>query len=62
MGRYLPVLVYVLAALAVLFIAGAGASGSVRGALRYMRMWFVNVIGLVLVALVVGLLLAGISW
>lgn len=56
--RYLPVLIYVLASLAVLFIAGAGASGSVRGALRYMRTWFGVVLGMALAALVLGIALA----
>ena len=61
MDRYLPVFVYLLAALAVLCIAGLGAAGSVRGMVRYLRMWFVQVALLVLVALLGALLLNGIT-
>lgn len=56
--KFLPVLIYVLAALAVLFLAGAGASGSVRGAVRYMRTWFGVVMVMVLAALLLSIALA----
>lgn len=61
MDRFLPVLVYALAVLAVLCLAGLGAAGNLRGMVRYLRMWFVQVALLVLAALVLGLFLVGIS-
>jgi len=56
MGSYLPVLWFVVGAVAVLAVAGLGAAGNWRGALRFMRTWFVQVMALV----AAGLLLAAV--
>jgi hypothetical protein len=60
MSQYLPVLVYVLAATAVLFIAGLGAAGTRRGAVRYMKVWAQVVLTLVGAAAVIALAVGGI--
>lgn len=58
MGQYLPLVWFLLAAFAVLALAGLGAGGSVRGALRYMRHWsrviVITVAAAALIWLVVG--------
>jgi hypothetical protein len=51
MSRFLPVLFYTLAAVAVLVLAGIGAAGNLRGMVRYLRTWFVLTIVLMLAAM-----------
>lgn len=51
MGRFLPVVYFALAALAVLMVAGLGAAGNWRGAWRYVKTWFLAVLVMVLGAL-----------
>jgi hypothetical protein len=56
MSRYLPVVWFVLAAVAVLLLAGLGAAGSWRGARRYVRDWGRVMIGTLVVAAVLFLI------
>lgn len=58
MSRYFPVLWYVIAAACVLVLAGFGASGTLRGALRYVGIWAKLVIGTMAVAAVLWLVIA----
>lgn len=61
MSRYLPLGLYFVALLAVLWLAGFVASGSWRGALRYMRLWFKHVAGLVVAAVLFAVVINGIT-
>lgn len=61
MGRYLPLGLYFAALLAVLWLAGFVASGSRRGALRYMRLWFKHIVGLAALALLIAAVINGIT-
>lgn len=61
MGRYLPLITYLLAVVALLFFAGAGAAGNWRGALRYMAMWFKHVAALAAVGVVLALVFSGVT-
>jgi hypothetical protein len=55
---YLPVLWFLLAAAGLLALAGWGAAGNWRGALRYMRAWGRVMVLMIAVAGVVWLVLA----
>jgi hypothetical protein len=59
MDQYLPVLWFLLAALCMLFIAGLGAAGNLKGALRYMRTWFLHVGALAAAGMVFALMVYG---
>lgn len=61
MDRYLPVLWFVVVALAVLALAGLGAAGTWRGAIRYMRTWSVQVLALVLAGLLLSAVIGAIT-
>jgi hypothetical protein len=58
MGRFLPVVWFALTALAVLMLAGLGAAGNWRGAMRYVKIWAVLTLALVLVALLLSAILS----
>ena len=61
MPRYLVIVLGLLAMLGLLLIAGLGAAGSWRGAWRYVSMWFKHIGAMVLLAVLLGLILGGMS-